>query len=123
MSQGFQSEFAFTLPRGLLGEGGELHRQGTMRLATARDEMAVQKDSRVQANPAYGVLVMLSRVIVRLGTLAAITPEALESLFTRDIAYLRELYNRLNQQGNVHIPAQCPQCSSRFAVELALSGE
>lgn len=123
MSEDFRSEFPFTLPRWLLDDQGQLHKKGMMRLATARDEMAVQNDSRVQENPAYGVLVMLARVITRLGTLAPLTPELLESLFTRDIGYLRELYNRLNQQGNAHIPAQCPYCSNQFAVELALSGE
>lgn len=117
------TEFEFTLPRGLLDPQGRVHRQGVMRLATAKDELIIGKDSRARENPAYGVLVMLSRVITRLGSLSTLTPELLENLFTRDIAYLRELYNRLNQQGNLHIPAQCPQCASKFAVELALAGE
>jgi len=118
-----RTEFEFVLPRGLLDHQGHLHRKGVMRLATARDEMAVQQDRRAQDNPAYGALVMLARVIVRLGSLTALTPTLLEGLFTRDLAYLRELYNRVNQQGNAHIPTECPHCSTRFQVELALSGE
>jgi len=117
------TEFDFILPRGLIDEEGGVHRQGVMRLATAKDELSVQKDGRVKDDPAYGVLVMLSRVITRLGSLSAITPELLEGLFTLDLAYLREFYNRLNQQGDVYIPVECPQCSSQFTVELALSGE
>jgi hypothetical protein len=117
------TEFNFILPRGLVDEQGGIHRQGSMRLATAKDEIFVQKDRRVQNDPGYGVLVMLSRVITRLGSLSSLTPELLENLFTRDLAYLREFYNRINQQGDAYIPVQCPQCSSQFNVELSLSGE
>jgi hypothetical protein len=117
------TEFNFILPRGLVDEQGGIHRQGSMRLATAKDEIFVQKDRRVQNDPGYGVLVMLSRVITRLGNLSSVTPELLENLFTRDLAYLREFYNRINQQGDAYIPVQCPQCSSQFNVELSLSGE
>ena len=117
------TEFNFILPRGLVDARGDVHRQGVMRLATAKDELYVQKDSRVQQDSAYGVLVMLSRVITRLGSISSITPELLEELFTRDLAYLREFYNRINQQGNAYLPVQCPQCSSQFNVELSLSGE
>ncbi|GAB4175300.1 MAG: phage tail assembly protein [Coleofasciculaceae cyanobacterium] len=117
------TEFNFILPRGLVDDRGGVHRQGVMRLATAKDELYVQKDSRVRQDSAYGVLVMLSRVITRLGSISSITPELLEELFTRDLAYLREFYNRINQQGNAYLPVQCPQCSSQFNVELSLSGE
>lgn len=117
------TEFNFILPRGLVDEQGGIHRQGSMRLATAKDEIFVQKDRRVQNDPGYGVLVMLSRVITRLGSLSSVTPELLENLFTQDLAYLREFYNRINQQGDAYIPVQCPQCSSQFNVELSLSGE
>lgn len=117
------TEFDFTLPRGLVDAHNRVHRKGVMRLATAKDEILVQKERSVQDNPAYGVLVMLSRVITRLGSLTFISPDLLEGLVVRDIAYLREFYNRVNQQGNVHIPAQCPHCSTQFVVELALAGE
>ncbi|MBD2440150.1 phage tail assembly protein [Nostoc sp. FACHB-110] len=117
------TEFEFILPRGLLDTEGNLHRYGVMRLATAKDEIVVQKNKAAQDNSAYQSIVMLSRVITKLGDLPEITPDLLENLFTRDLAYLREFYNRINQQGDVCISAQCPQCNSNFQVELALAGE
>ncbi|MBD1928535.1 phage tail assembly protein [Trichocoleus sp. FACHB-90] len=117
------TEFEFILPRGLVDASGGVHRQGVMRLATAKDEMFVQKDRGVQDNPAYAVLVMLSRTITHLGELSKVTPELLENLFSLDLAYLREFYNRINQQGDVYIPVQCPTCNSQFQVELSLAGE
>lgn len=118
-----ETEFRFVLPRGLVDEQGKVHRQGVMRLATAKDELSVQKDIRVQTDTAYATLIMLSRVITRLGELSSITPEILENLFTRDLAYLREFYNRVNQQESALIPVQCPKCQGDFHVELALAGE
>jgi hypothetical protein len=117
------TEFTFTLPRGFIDNQDRVHRQGVMRLATAKDEILVHQDPKVQENQAYGSLVMLSRTITRLGSLTSIAPELLESLILRDIAYLREFYNRVNQQGHSHIPTQCPHCNTDFSVELELSGE
>jgi hypothetical protein len=117
------TEFEFTLPRGLVDVQNRVHRHGVMRLATAKDEILVQKERKVQENPAYGVLVMLSRVITRLGSFNSVSPDVLEGLLLHDIAYLREFYNRINQQGNTHIPTQCPHCNTQFSVELALAGE
>lgn len=117
------TEFDFVLPRGLLGTDGEIHREGTMRLATARDEISMAKDTRVQEYEAYGELILFSRVITRLGSLTEIIPDLLENLFTLDLSYLREFYNRINQQGNAKIPVDCPVCKSQFMAELALSGE
>jgi hypothetical protein len=118
-----QTEFEFILPRGLVDGESNLHRQGVMRLATAKDEIIVQKNRTAQDNSAYGTLVMLSQVIIRLGSLTEITPNILENLFSKDLAYLREFYNRINQQGDDYIPVQCPQCNTNFQVELALAGE
>jgi hypothetical protein len=117
------TEFEFILPRGLLDEVGVAHRQGVMRLATAKDELMLERDRTAQSNPAYGDLVMLARVITQLGTLADITPTVLENLFTLDLAYLREFYNRINQQDHAYIPTQCPNCQHEYEVDLALSGE
>ncbi|MEO0985388.1 MAG: phage tail assembly protein [Cyanobacteria bacterium J06639_14] len=117
------TEFVFSLPRGFMDEAGQLHREGTMRLATARDELMLQKDPRVQAQSTYGILLLLSQVIVRLGTLNTVTPADLECLFTQDFAYLREFYNRVNQQGHTTIATQCPQCAATFETELPLAGE
>ena len=117
------TEFNFTLPRGLTDTQNRVHRQGIMRLATAKDEICVQKDRKVQENSAYTALAMLSRVITRLGSLSSVTPDLLEGLVIRDIAFLKEFYNRVNQVGSAKIPAQCPHCNTEFSVELELSGE
>jgi hypothetical protein len=117
------TEFEFTLPRGLVMEDGSVHRRGKMRLTTAKDELMLERDRTVQDHPLYGDLVMLAAVITRLGDLLEITPAILENLFSVDLAYLREFYNRINQQNHAHIPALCPHCNHQFEVELALSGE
>jgi hypothetical protein len=116
-------EFPFTLPIGLVDGQNRVHRQGTMRLATAKDEILVQQHPQAQENTAYGFLVMLSQVIVRLGNLTTASPTTLENLVLRDMAYLREFFNRINQQGNAKIPVHCPHCQGEFSVELELAGE
>ena len=119
----FVSEFGFTLPRGLVDEAGQVHRQGIMRLATAMDELSVERDRQAQQFPNYAVLVLLSRVIMRLGDLTQFSPELLGNLFTQDVAYLREFYNRINQSNRAQIPTRCPACDAEFAVDLTLAGE
>ncbi|WP_414552425.1 phage tail assembly protein [Anabaena sp. CCY 0017] len=123
MTKGIYTEFEFILPRGLLDSEGNVHRQGVMRLATAKDEIYLQKNRDAQENTAYAVIVMLSRVITKLGDLTEINSDLLENLFTKDLAYLREFYNRINQHGDAYIPVQCPQCNTNFQVELSLAGE
>jgi hypothetical protein len=91
-----QTEYAFTLPIGYQDESGTLHREGTMRLATAADEILPLKDPRVQANEAYLIVILLSRVVVRLGAVPQITPKVVENLYAADLGYLQELYNRIN---------------------------
>ena len=92
----FATEFEFVLPRGYVDSAGELHRNGTMRLATAADEILPQKDPRVQGNPAYLVVILLARVLTRLGTIETINPKVIEGLFAADLAYLQDFYNRIN---------------------------
>lgn len=93
----FQTEFEFTLPCGYLDAEGTLHREGVMRRATAADEILPLKDPRVQSNEAYVVIILLARVITRLGSVAAINPKVIEGLFATDLAFLQDLYNRVNQ--------------------------
>jgi hypothetical protein len=93
----FQTEFEFTLPCGFLDHEGTLHREGVMRRATAADEILPLKDPRVQSNEAYVVIILLSRVVTRLGSIAAINPKVIENLFATDLAFLQDLYNRVNQ--------------------------
>jgi len=95
-----QTEFEFTLPKGYLDSNGILHRQGLMRLARALDEIIPLKDPRVKANPAYATVIMLSRVILRLGALEAITPVVIENLFAVDLDYLQKFYRRINELEN-----------------------
>jgi hypothetical protein len=117
------TEFEFVLPKGLVDEAGQVHQQGKMRLATARDELQLQRDRQVQDNPVYGDLVMLAQVITQLGTLTNLSAQQLEGLFALDLSYLREFYNRINQSNQAQIPTQCPACQHPFAVELTLAGE
>lgn len=117
-----QTEFPFTLPHGYLDAEGNLHREGSMRLSTAYDEIAPLKDPRVQANPGYLVIILLSRVITRLGELEHINPKVIEGLFSADLAYLQDLYQRLNQNGHSRLLVVCPHCQGEFEVETASPG-
>jgi hypothetical protein len=119
-----QTEFEFTLPRGYVDKDGNVHKHGIMRLATAMDEIAPLRDLRVRANEAYLVIVLLSRVIVKLGDLPDVTPRVIENLFAADLAYLQAFYRRINEEGTTTFPVTCPQCQAEFEVDLAnLGGE
>ena len=119
-----QTEFPFTLPRGYVDADGNLHREGVMRMATAYDEIAPLRDPRVQANPGYLVLILLSRVITRLGSLTQLNPKMMEGLFSADLAYLQDLYRRINESGHTRLAVTCPHCQGEFEVEIAsLGGE
>jgi hypothetical protein len=114
-----QTEFGFTLPRGYVDGEGQVHRRGAMRLATAIDEIAPLRDPRVRANETYLAILILSRVITRLGTLGAITPEVVEGLFSADLAFLQELYGRINEMGEGALTVVCPECGHRHEVPMA----
>ena len=112
------TEFPFTLPQGLPEPGtGVVHRDGTMRLATAFDEVEPIKDPRVRANPGYLVIILLARVITRLGNLDFVNTGVVENLYAADLAYLQEFYQRINLTGNSRLRVDCPHCSGRFEVE------
>lgn len=117
-----QTEFDFLLPRGYIDGAGEIHREGCMRLATALDEIESIQDPRVQANEAYLPVVLLSRVITRLGSLESAPPRVVESLFASDLAYLEDLYLRLNSQEAVLLSSVCPHCNTRIEVQVAPLG-
>jgi hypothetical protein len=118
-----QTEFSFTLPRGYVDPEGNLHKEGVMRLATASDEITPMKDPRVQTNQGYLAVIVLSRVVTRLGTLTHINPKVIESLFAGDFAYLEDLYRRINRNGHDRVGVTCPECSTKFEVELEAVGE
>jgi hypothetical protein len=116
---GLQTEFEFTLPRGYIDQNGNLHRQGVMRLATARDEIDPLRDPRVRNNEAYLVIVLLSRVIVRLGDFSQVTTGMVENLFAADLAYLQAFYRKINEEGTSRIKVECPSCNSQVEIDLA----
>lgn len=113
-----QTEFEFTLPMGYLDPEGNLHKEGRIRLATAADEIAPLRDPRVQSNPGYLLIILLSRVITRLGSIEYINPKVIEGLFAGDLAYLQEFYRRINENGSNRVQTQCPHCEQRFEVEI-----
>ncbi len=113
-----QTEFEFKLPIGYQDETGTLHREGTMRLATAADEILPLRDPRVQSNQAYLIILLLARVITRLGDMQQISAKVVEGLYTTDLTYLQELYNQINRVGNAKVAASCPRCEHGFEVEL-----
>ena len=121
VEEGLRTEFAFELPRGYLDPSGALYRSGVMRLATARDELLPLGDDRVRANAAYLTVVLLARVITRLGPLEgdAITARVIEQLFASDLAFLQDLYRRVNSEGTTQTTVSCPACQEHFTVDLA----
>jgi hypothetical protein len=98
---GFATEIEFSLPKGYVDAGGTLHRRGVMRLATAADEILPLRDPRVQQNEAYLIVIVLARVLVRLGSLTDIDTSTIEGLYASDLAYLQQLYERLNAPGEL----------------------
>ncbi|MGW6281612.1 hypothetical protein [Kribbella sp. NPDC055071] len=114
-----RTEFDFELPRGYLDGDGVLHKTGTMRLATARDELLPLYDARVQENPAFTTVVLLARVITRLGDLTRIDGQVVENMFASDVAFLQDLYRRINSEGHTRAAVTCPSCEQSFAVDIA----
>jgi hypothetical protein len=114
-----QTQIKFTLPRGYLDPAGQVHREGTMRLATALDEIEAAGDPRLRANEAYLPVVLLSRVITQLGELPFVTPQVVADLFASDLVYLEDLYLRLNTCQDILLNAVCPACSTLFKVRAA----
>src|SRR5258707_11743576 len=94
---GLQTEYEFTLPRGYIGPDGTLHKKGVMRLATAMDEIAPMRDPRVKANQAYLVIILLARVITKLGDVEVIETGVIENLFSADLSFLQDFYRKINE--------------------------
>jgi hypothetical protein len=114
-----RTEFDFELPRGYVDRDGVVHRHGTMRLATARDELLPLYDERVQENPAFTTVVLLGRVITRLGTVGVMNAQVVENMFASDVAFLQDFYRRINAEGHTRAAVTCPNCSHRFTIDLA----
>ena len=116
---GLRTEYPFVLPRGYVDENGVAHREGVMRLATARDELVPQTDARVRQNPAYLTVLLLERTVTKLGRLSAVDTFVIENLFASDLAFLQDLYRRINQDGRTDVAVDCPGCGHSFAVDIA----
>ncbi|OUN07312.1 hypothetical protein B5G43_05085 [Flavonifractor sp. An92] len=118
----FETEFHFTLPRGYVDDTGMLHREGIMRLANAADEILPLRDPRVQQNPSYLTIILLARVIVRLGSLPAVDTKIVEKLFTMDLAYLQDLYQRINSMETPCYKGICPHCGEEVEIPVNFLG-
>ncbi len=114
-----QTEYAFVLPRGYVDDDGTVHREGVMRLATARDEILPLRDPRVREHDAYLSIVLLARVVTRLGSLGDVNAGIIERLFAADLAFLQDLYRRINQEGHTLAAVTCPSCNHDFQVDVA----
>ena len=114
-----RTEFAFTLPRGYVDAAGTVHKDGTMRLATARDEIEPLREVEVRHNEAYLTILLLTRTVTRLGEIAEVTPEVIEGLYATDFDHLQRLYERINTDGEAVGAVTCPHCSQPFEVDLA----
>ncbi|MBB5867920.1 hypothetical protein F4553_001299 [Allocatelliglobosispora scoriae] len=113
------TQFAFTLPMGYVDPDGEVHRDGVMRLATARDELVPLRDDRVRENPGYLSIVLLARVVTRLGRVREVHAGVMENLFAADLAFLQDLYRRVNAEGHTHVEVACPGCGRHFTADTA----
>ncbi len=114
-----QTEFGFELPRGYVDDAGTVHREGVMRLATARDELMPQIDLRVKENPAYLSVVLLSQVITRLGDVTDVHAGVVERMYATDVAFLQDFYQRINSEGHTRAAVACPHCEGEFEIDLA----
>lgn len=113
-----KTEYAFTLPRGFVDAHGAVHRDGTMRLATARDEIEPLRDAAVRQNEAYLTVLLLARVVTRIGDVTDVSPDMIERLYAADFDHLQRLYERLNTNGEVVGSVKCPECAHQFEVDL-----
>jgi len=115
---GFATEVEFELPKGYVDPAGSVHRTGVMRLATAADEIYPLKDPRVRTWPAYLIVLLLERVVSKLGSLPEVHAGVIEGLFSEDLAYLQDLYNRINGLSPSMLTVTCPHCGSEHTVEV-----
>lgn len=113
-----QTTYSFRLPKGYVGEEGMLYREGEMRLATARDELEAARDPRARGNQDYITVLILARVIIRLGDLKEVTPAVIEKLFTADFSFLQNMYQTINGAEDPVIHVQCPYCGKTFTDTL-----
>ena len=117
-----QTQYEFTLPKGYMDEEGNFHKNGIMRLATAMDEIRAMRDPRVMQNPDYAAIIILSHVIIKLGSLPLVTVETIEKLFASDLKFLQEMYETLNGLEGPVVSVTCPYCGKEFTTEMDFKG-
>ncbi len=110
--------YEFELPKGYVDGNGNLHKKGKMRLATAGDEISAARDPRVLSNPAYLTIVVLSKVIMEIEGVDVISPTMIEGLFTADLAFLQNMYQRINDVEMPTMQVICPHCGQGFSVPI-----
>lgn len=114
----FKTEFEFVLPKGFVDREGNLHKKGIMRLATAKDEIAPLQDHRVRNNESYMIIILLSRVITKLGDLKNVDTSTIEQLFSSDLDFLQRFYQKINSEESSDIKINCPHCENKVVIGL-----
>lgn len=114
----FETEYAFTLPKGFKDISGNVHREGIMRLANAGDEIFPLSDERVRKNKGYLTIILLARVITKLGNLPTVDTGIIEKLYTVDLAYLQDLYRRINSMEMPVYNGVCPHCNKGIEIPV-----
>jgi hypothetical protein len=114
----FKTEFEFVLPKGYVDKDGNLHKKGVMRLATAKDEIAPLEDYRVRNNESYMIIILLARVISKLGDLKNVDTATVEKLFSVDLDYLQRFYQKINSEESSDVSIKCPHCETKFTMSL-----
>lgn len=115
--------FDFELPKGFVDSQGVVHKRGKMRLATAGDEISATRDPRVLSNPSYLTIVVLAAVITELEGVDAVIPSTVERFFTADLAFLQDMYQRINNVEPPTMRAVCPDCGKAFEVPINFTRE
>jgi hypothetical protein len=122
VQSGLRTEYPFVLPRGYVDEDGRVHREGALRLATAKDELNAQAEPLVRQQPTYLSIYLIMRTVTQLGSLPVIDRFVIEHLFASDLAFLQDLYRRVNQLGHTEAEVACPECAHRFVVDISSGG-
>ena len=117
-----KTEYEFILPKGYVDKEGTLHKKGIMRLATAKDRVLPREDPRVAKNPNYLLIIVLSRVVVKLGTLKLVNTAVIEKLFAADWKFLIDLYREINENSTNNPMLECTKCGHKFKAEVSLQG-
>lgn len=115
--------YDFELPRGYMDARGGVYKKGQMRLATAGDEITAARDPRVLNNPAYLTIVLLAKVVTQIEGVDAVTPSLIEQLYTADLAFLQDMYQRINDIEPPVIRAVCPHCKETVEIPVNFTQE